>query len=328
MNHVFLLGALLTVALLALPGAAADAPQRVPVILDTDIGDDIDDTWALLMLLKSTQLDLKLVTTTFGKAEYRGKIIAKLLTLAKRTDVQVGLGAGGRNGVGGQQDWVKDYDLKSYPGKIHEDGVQALVDAVTSAPQPLTIISIGPSNTVAAALEKQPDIAPKAVFVGMQGAVRKGYNGAPTPCPEWNVKANIPASQKVLLAPWRQCRITPLDTCGLANLSGPRFKTLRESDDELVKALLENYRVWAKKKELSELTASSILFDTVAVYLAYPEAKPLLEMEELNITVTKTGMTALDAGGVKMSVATAWKDLNGFRDLLVKVLLQPVAPRN
>ena len=27
--------------------------QRLPVVFDTDIGDDIDDTWALVMLLKS-----------------------------------------------------------------------------------------------------------------------------------------------------------------------------------------------------------------------------------------------------------------------------------
>ena len=59
---------------LAVPARAAEA--RVPVVLDTDIGDDIDDTWALVTLLKCPQFDLKLVTTTFGKAEYRAKISA------------------------------------------------------------------------------------------------------------------------------------------------------------------------------------------------------------------------------------------------------------
>jgi len=314
--------AALLVAFAAWAGEAPAAPagKRVPVVLDTDIGDDIDDTWALTMILKSPQLDLKLVTTTYGKAEYRAKIVAKLLTLAKRTDVAVGLGAGGRTGNGGQQEWVKDYDLKSYAGKVHEDGVQALIDLLTAAPEPLTIISIGPTNTLAAALEKQPAIAAKGIYVGMQGSVRKGYDGNKTPCPEWNVKASIPASQKTLLAPWKQCVITPLDTCGLVRLDGQRFQTLCDSNDELVKALLENYRMWAKKKQVSELKGSSVLFDTVAVYLAYPEAKPLLEQEDLNITVTKDGMTAIDAAGVKMSVATAWKDLNAYRDLLVKVL--------
>ena len=77
---------------LAADNTAKRPAERIPVILDTDIGDDIDDTWALAMLLRSPQLDLKLVTTTYGKSEYRAKIIAKMLTVDNRTDVPVGVG--------------------------------------------------------------------------------------------------------------------------------------------------------------------------------------------------------------------------------------------
>ncbi len=42
----------------------------IPVILDTDIGGDIDDTWALAMLLKSPEVDLKLVVTDYGNTTY------------------------------------------------------------------------------------------------------------------------------------------------------------------------------------------------------------------------------------------------------------------
>ncbi|MCY3021256.1 MAG: nucleoside hydrolase [Planctomycetota bacterium] len=316
--------------LFALPVVAAEGPAAaapVPVILDTDIGDDIDDSWALTMLLKSPQFDLKLVTTTCGKAEYRAKIVARLLTVAKRTDVAVGLGAGGRNGDGGQQPWVKDYKLADYPGKVHDDGVKALIDLVNSSPQPVTIIAIGPVHTLAAALERDPGIAAKANFAGMHGSVRKGYGGGAKPDAEYNVKNNVPAAKKVLGAPWRQCVITPLDTCGLVTLAGARFKTLCASDDELVKALLDNYRMWAKKAELSQLTASSVLFDTVAVYLADPAPKPLIELESLNIAVNDGGFTVIDPAGAKMSVATNWKDLDGYKDHLVKVLLAPTVKK-
>jgi inosine-uridine nucleoside N-ribohydrolase len=300
--------------------AADHAVDKVPAILDTDIGDDIDDTWALAMLLRSPQLDLKLVTTTFGKAEYRAKLIAKLLTVAQRTDVPVGLGAGGRTGEGKQTAWVESYDLKSYAGKLYDDGVQTMIDTINASPQPIRVISVGPSNTAAAALERQPQIAAKAIFVGMQGSVRKGYKGGP-PSPEYNVKVNIPAAQKAILAPWKHTVITPLDTCGLVQLGGERFKRLRESKDPLVKALLENYRVWARKATVDELQASSVLFDTVAVYLAYPGPKPLLTLEELTIGVTDKGFTPIDPAGAKMSVATSWTDLDGYYDLLVKTLL-------
>lgn len=299
--------------------AAAATPAPVPVILDTDLGDDIDDTWALAMLLRSPQLDLKLVTTTYGKAEYRARVIAKLLTVAGRSDVPVGLGAGGSEGSGKQQAWAEGFDLASYAGKVHRDGVQALIDTIMASPRPIILLSIGPSNTVAAALARQPAIAAKAVFVGMQGAVRKGYNGGAV-CPEWNVKANVPAARAALLAPWRQAVITPLDTCGLVRLRGERLETLKRCQDPLIQALLENYRVWAGKGSVAELSESSVLFDTVAVYLAWPGEKPLLAMESLRIGVRDDGTTAIDPAGMPMSVATEWHDLEAYCDLLLQTL--------
>ena len=302
------------------PAGSTNGP--IPVIFDTDIGDDIDDTWALMMLLKSPQFDLKLVTTTCGKAEYRAKIIAKLLTVAGRTDIPVGLGEGGREGVGRQQPWVQDYKLTDYPGKIHQDGAGAVIDAINQSPRPITVIAIGPLHTLAAVLDRQPQVAAKASLAGMFGSVRKGYGGGPVSA-EYNVKANATAARKVLSAPWRQITITPLDTCGLINLSGQRFQALKLSNDPCVRALLENYRIWAGKETIEQLQASSVLFDTVAVYLANPGVKPLLELETLSIVVTDDGNTRIDPAGKQMSVATAWKDLDGFRDLLVKTLAGP-----
>jgi inosine-uridine nucleoside N-ribohydrolase len=154
----------------------------------------------------------------------------------------------------------------------------------------------------------------------MQGSVRVGYDGAKKPCPEWNVKAVVPAAKKALLAPWKQAVITPLDTCGLVRLRGERFQAVAKSEDPLARALVENYRIWAKKKTLEELKESSILFDTVAVYLALPGEKTHVTMEDLTITVDDKGMTLIDPAGAKMSVATAWKDKDGYEDLLVKIL--------
>lgn len=239
--------------------------------------------------------------------------------MAKRTDVPVGLGAGGRDGIGRQQDWVKNYQLKDYAGKIHQDGVAALIELIEASPQPITVISVGPCSTVAAALQRRPQIAGKAFFVGMDGSVRKGY-GNKGPDAEWNVKANVSAARLVLSAPWKHISITPLDTCGLVQLSGARFQTLVKSEDPLVKAMLDNYRIWAKKDRLDQLKASTTLFDTAAVYLAYPGNRPLMERETLSILVTDDGFTRIDPAGKKMSVAVNWTSLDGYHDLLVKTL--------
>lgn len=299
-------------------GASAAAKSgKIPVIFDTDIGDDIDDTWALAMLLKSPELDVKLVVGDQGKTHYRAKLIARLLEVAGRTDIAVGIGAGNTGGGGRQEEWVKGYDLKAYPGKVHEDGVGAMIETIMKSPEPITVIAVGPLPNLLEALKREPRIATKARFVGMHGSVRRGYGGKDKIDAEYNVRANAKACQAVFTAPW-DITITPLDTCGLVHLRGKKFAKVRDCQAPLVQALIENYRQWAKKKTKEELGASSTLFDTVAIYLAF--AHDLCKMETLPIRVTDDGKTVIDEKAKRMRVATEWKDMGAFEDLLVQRL--------
>ena len=294
--------------------AANQSAKKIPVILDTDIGDDIDDTWALGMLLKCPELDLKLVVGDFGRAQYRAKLLAKFLQTAGRTDVAVGVGLdGGPRGEGAQAPWVKDYDLKSYPGKIHQDGVQALIDAIMQSKDKITLLCIGPAPNIAAALEREPQIAQRARFVGMYGSLRLGYSGRPRPSGEWNVKKDVKACQKVFTAPW-EMTITPLDTCGIVSLDGERYAKVRDSKDIVAVAIIENYRMWNKDKAAAE-QRSSVLFDCVAVYLAF--SLEFCKMERLGIGITDGGMTVIDDKAKAVDVATEWKNKDAFLDLLV-----------
>lgn len=323
---LFLAGVVLMASLLSGVTAKAEPPSataKLPVIFDTDIGDDIDDTWALVMLLKSPELDVKLVVGDHGTSLYRAKLLAKLLETAGRTDIPVGIGAGKRSGSGRQQQWVKDYDLDSYPGKVHADGVQAMIDTIMASAEPITVIAVGPVLNLRVALEREPRIAKRARFVGMHGSVRKGYGGSAKPAPEYNVRADVPSCQAVFTAPW-DITITPLDTCGLVYLKGAKYAKVRDCSDPLVRALMENYRIWAEKKSGGSGAAqvakrSSTLFDMVAVYLAL-DGSALCKMETLPIRVTDKGMTVIDPGAKKVHVATQWKDLAAFEDLLVERL--------
>jgi inosine-uridine nucleoside N-ribohydrolase len=301
-----------------------DTPKArppIPVILATDIGDDIDDTWALGFLLKCQELDLKLAVTEYGKPRYRAKLLAKFLQTSGRADVPIGVGPDVEpRGEGPQAEWVKDYDLGSYPGKVHADGVQALVDVIMNSPTPVTLIGIGPLPNVAAALTREPRIAGRARFVGMDGSIRRGYGGSPPAQAEWNVKADAKAARQVLSAGW-DITLTPLDTCGLISLAGARYQRLLNSKDPLVAAIIQNYRIWSpnNKNQGAPDRSSTTLFDTVAVYLAF--AQDLCDMERLGIRVTDDGHTRVDDQAKIMSVATRWKNLSGFQDLLVDRLL-------
>ncbi len=311
-----------------LAGAEPGA-NRVPVIFDTDIGDDIDDTWALSLLLKCPELDVKLIVTDMGKGLNRARLAAKLLEVAGRTDIPIGVGHGDREGKLAQLAWVKDYALDSYPGTVHDDGVQAMIETINGSKEPMTIIAVGPVPNIAEALRRDPGITTKARFVGMQGAVRKGYGDANEVVAEYNVKADIKACQKAFTAPW-DVTITPLDTCGDIILRGEKFARVRDSHDPLLQAVIANYDLWAENAEwFSEekqhkRERSSTLFDTVAVYLAVTDE--LCRMETLPIRVTDEGLTVVDPAAKKMRVAVEWKDLAAFEDWLVARLTE-AAPK-
>jgi inosine-uridine nucleoside N-ribohydrolase len=275
--------------------------KKMPVIFDTDIGDDIDDTWALTLLLKSPQCDVRLVVADWDKDLYRAKIIAKLLEVAGRTEVPVGIGHDRSDKQGRQSEWVGDYDLAKYPGKVHEDGVGAIIQAINSSPDPVTLVCTGPVPNIPLALKRDPQIARRARFVGMHGSVRRGYPKA---------------LQAVFAAPW-DVTITPLDTCGIVQLKGQKFQKVYECKDRLTQALMANYRVWREDRS-TPLTASSTLFDTVAVYLALSEE--LVEMETLPIRVTDDGYTRIDQQARQVHCAMKWKDLGAFEDFLVERL--------
>ena len=305
------------------PSLHAAQGRRIPVILDSDIGDDIDDTWALLMLLRSPQFDVKLVVSDFGNAIYRCRLFAKLLELTGCTHIPIGVGLGPDDEVGRQSGWIGDYQLEDYPGKVYRDGVQALIDTITQSPEPVTLLCIGPVPNIAEALRREPAIAGNARFVGMHGSIYTDYDGAPTAVAEWNVKSDPSALQQVFAAPW-DCTITPLDTCGSIKLIGTNYHRIYRSKDPWLKALIENYRIWLPlapfiKPGTDPSRVSTTLFDTVAVYAAYTQ--DFLVMEDLPLRVTDDGYTVVDnENGRLVHCAIKWKDVEAFKGKLVDTL--------
>jgi inosine-uridine nucleoside N-ribohydrolase len=332
MKHPILLRALAVLLLAALLCASCAAPKhasrrarhRIPVVLDTDIGADIDDTWALAQLLRSPELDLKLVLCDTGNTEYRARVAAKFLQVAGRTNVPVGLGPAGAPSPENQLPWVKDYALTDYPGAIYTNGVDAFIRLVKASPEPVTLIAIGPVPNIAEALRRDPSIASKVRFVGMQGSIDVGYGAGSAPAPEANVAGDVAAFRAVLAAPWASLEITPLDTCGFVVLGGTNYQRLLHSKDPMIQALLENYRIWSglvtwMKADFFEQHTST-LFDTVAVYMAYDGS--LLEFETVPISVTDKGMTVRDvANGRPTRCAMRWKNLDAYEAALTARLL-------
>jgi inosine-uridine nucleoside N-ribohydrolase len=318
---------LLLLAALGLPlPTAAAAPAPIPVILVTDIGTDIDDTWALAMILRSPELDLRLVLTDSGDTRYRAAVTAKFLAASGRGDVPVGIGLHQPMGEDrrNQAPWVAGYDLRQYPGAVHEDGVAALIEVIRRSAAPVTVIAVGPVPSLARALEQAPDIAARCRFIGMFGSFDRGYGDAPQPAAEYNVKADPAALRTVLAAPWREIVLTPLDTCGTVTLTGANYRAIwSATEDPMLRALIENYCIFAPRVTWMRCdffaVRSTTLFDAVAVYLAYSEE--LLESETVSFEVTDDGFTRRSASGpLKARVALRWKSRAAFEDQLARRL--------
>lgn len=296
------------------------------VILDTDIGEDIDDIWALCMLLKSPELKPLLITTASEDTRYRAKIVCKLLEMAGRLDIPVGIGVSGsgdrRNKT--HAAWVEDYDLKQYPGILRQDGIATLIETIFAAPEPVTLICIGPLTNIHLALERAPEIAHRCHFVGMFGSISMGLFGTSGRIQENNIIRDLRASQSVFAADWLSITITPLDSCGIVKLEGERYHTVRACQEPVITAVIENYRLWTHSFN-NFAQGSSVLYDTVAIHLAH--SHEFLKMEELNIMVDADGYTRPDPRGRRMLAATGWHDLDGYLDALANRLTGFVIPR-
>jgi len=307
------LGILTTIAILA-PCTQA---SRIPLIYDTDIGADMDDTWTLAILLASPELDLKLVVTDSENTQGKAKIVAKFLERAGRTDIPIGIGIRTADRVGNQYDWAKDYDLARYPGTVHGHGVQAMIDLIMNSPRPITILATGPVTNLAEALRREPRITQRARLVVMGGCIKKTWITAPPgPKPESNVRHDPQAAQIVYSADW-DITMAPLDTAGGILLGGEKYLRIRDAENPVAQALMEGYRIWAPKVNFPHTEEhSSGLFDVVALSLLLSDK--YLELQDMRLKVTDDGMTVPDPDGKLIHVAMKWKDLGAFFNMVTQ----------
>lgn len=292
--------------------------SATPVILDTDLGDDIDDTWALCQMLAMPEIDLKLIVTASDNTPEKTKLVAKILDAVGRTDIPLATGIQTTEKELNHGAWAEGFSLRDYKGKVISDGVQAIIDTIRASDEKIVLCVIGPQTNIGAAVEMAPDIAEKAEIVSMAGSVFVGYEGKPEPQPEWNVMRDVPAIRKVFAAPWK-ITLAPLDICGTLQLKGDRYKKVAESEHPFAKTTIANYDQWVHRKNFQQ--ESSILFDTVAVHLCVTDK--WIKMKEVPLSIDDAGKTVVDnEKGRPVQCAVEWTDREAYEEMLVKLLTE------
>ncbi len=178
---------------------AAALPEKV--IIDTDIGDDIDDAFAVALALRSPELQILGITTTFGDTETRAKLLDRFLAEAGRPEIPVAAGAATPSkGTFTQRRYAEN---NRFAKPSHPNAVAFLLDQIRRNPGQVTLIAIGPLMNVGAAIDKDPAAFRKLKrIILMGGSIKRGYGdlgfGPPTPPqPEWNILNDIPSAQKL-----------------------------------------------------------------------------------------------------------------------------------
>lgn len=124
------------------------------VILDTDIGSDVDDALALGMLLGADEVDLLGITTVYGDTQLRAKIATHLCSIAER---KIPVFAGDSAPLSGDQVWLSGLEGQGIENlHIHNvspySGVDFLVHAVNARPRQVDLMAIGPLTNIARAI--------------------------------------------------------------------------------------------------------------------------------------------------------------------------------
>lgn len=191
------------------------------VILDTDIGTDVDDCLALALILGSPELALAGVTCVYGDVALRARMVRRLLALHGTRGVPVLQGARdtllglrpiyweGHEGQG-LIEAVEDEPADGGEGANGEDAVAFIVRTVREEPGTIHLLAIGPLTNVALALKREPRLVHDLAGVTIMGGVVRGAGSLDLPYVEHNIRCDPEAAQ-IVFASGLPITLVPLD---------------------------------------------------------------------------------------------------------------------
>ena len=272
--------------------ASAAGSERTPVIFDTDIGTDIDDAYALALLIRRADIELLGVTTVSGDTAGRARLAAKLLASAGGPAAKVPVFAGipGPDQYMAQAEWAREFRSP----RLHEAGaIDFMRRQIEARPGEITLIAVGELTNVAALLDISPGIAGKIKAIALLGgSIYRGYAPGSKPEPEWNITSNVAAARRVFGA-GAPLIVAPLDsTADLVVTPEMRVKVFSHGVP-LTDALASLNSIWRHTNTWK--AENPTLFDALAVALVAPR-RPF-ELRALHIDVEADGLTRATAAG-------------------------------
>jgi purine nucleosidase len=244
-------------------------PQKV--ILDTDIGDDIDDAMALALILASPELELVGVTTVFGNVAARSRQARTLLKAAgeRFTRIPVAAGCGGtmasrpvpgRGTVDYLKGAVPNQDAASLaerdlPKQDPRHGVDLIIDLIMNGDGDIIPIPIGALTNIAMAMVKEPRIVAKIPRIAtMSAEFKRGFS-------EWNIKCD-PEAAALVYNSGVPMSVTTWDIGNTVKFGQAELDRLATGKGGVAQYLTRAIRTWQAAHDHTPMPS---LFDPMAV---------------------------------------------------------------
>jgi inosine-uridine nucleoside N-ribohydrolase len=260
--------------------------QTTPVIIDTDIGDDVDDVFAVSLALSSPEFKILGITSAWGDTALRARMIDRLLCETGRSDIPVHVGVPTKTSTDfTQAPWAK-------AGLVHphSDDVTFLLSQIKAHPGEITLLALGPLTNIGAAIDRDPATFRKLKrVVLMGGSVHRGYgDGNAKPEPEYNIARDPKAAQK-LVKSGVPLYFLPLDSTQLKFDDAKRaeFATISTPMTDALQVLVAEWMHNSKQP-------MPTLYDAVATLYAFDAAS--CSMTPLHLEVDDKGMTLPTSG--------------------------------
>lgn len=318
MAHPFArpLRGLFSVLALSCAVLAQAAPQKV--IVDMDIGDDIDDAFALGLLLQSPEIDILGITTTWGDTALRAQLLERMLreTGHSRIPVAQGIRTSGNPQPFTQARYAQRGQL---PAKI--DAVDFMLDQIKKQPGEITLLALGPLTNVGAAIQRDAATFGKLKQVAMMGgSVRSGYRKSQyvpsRPADkEYNIVSEIGGAQK-LFTSGVPIVMMPVDSTQI-RLDEVERNAMLGHGSALTDQLALLYHQWINAYQPWSSNMPS-LFDVVPVaWMIDPSVCPTTP---LRIVVDNEGYTREQPGKPNANVCLASDQQRFFNVFMARLL--------
>jgi purine nucleosidase len=300
------------------------SPTPVPVILDTDLGTDVDDCLALALVLRCAELELVAVTCVSGDVELRARMAERLLELHGRPRRPPVLRGAGESLLGLRSPlWLGHEGEGLVPSDAGPSGPRTgaphaatfIVDTVLRAPGRVHLVAIGPLTNVALALRQDPRVAPALGGLTLMGGAIRGPGRLDLPYAEHNIRSD-PEAAHIVFASGAPVTMVPLDVTTEVRLTPAGVARIRGAGTPFHAALADQVERYPRYRE----RGYTFMHDPLAV--AAVVRPDLLGTEDLHIDVElggrlTTGMTLArpprDPGETRARVALR-VDAAGFEE--------------